>query len=102
MGILKDLSPTQLWLLNYSVTFFGAVVIYIFSLNPKSTSTLRFLKQFFPNKTEQFYIWLDFVIVIFTGTILVTIILSPQDPKAALSAGLGFMGALNSLVNTKK
>jgi len=85
--------------LYYLVTLFGASAMYVFSLNKGFEGSLAFLKRVAPGKTQVFYDRVDFVIVIFAGSVIGTIFFSPVSTLEALAAGFGWVGAINILLN---
>ncbi|MBD3340232.1 MAG: hypothetical protein GF353_14055 [Candidatus Lokiarchaeota archaeon] len=83
----------------YLTTLFGSAAMYIFSLNQGFEGSTKFLKRFFPNKSDIFYNRLDFFIVVLAGSIIGTIFFSPDSTLEALAAGFGWVGAINVLMN---
>ncbi|SDF92222.1 hypothetical protein [Terriglobus roseus] len=87
--------------LNFVVTAFGSVAMYMFSLYKGFAGTTPALRRLFPGKPDVFYDRLDFVVVAFTGSVIGTIFFHPQDALQSLSAGFGWVGALSVLTNPK-
>lgn len=83
----------------YITTLFGATAMYVFSLNRGFQGAIDFLKRFFPNRPESFYARVDFFVVILAGSIIGFILFSPSTTIQALCAGLGWVGAMNTIVN---
>ena len=93
-----DLPP---WLVYYLTTLFGATAMYVFSLHKGFQGAVDFLKRFFPGRAQVFYDRVDFVIVIFAGSLIGTIAFAPTNTLQALAAGFGWVGAINVLMNQK-
>jgi hypothetical protein len=87
--------------LRYVTTLFGAGAMYVFSLFRGFTGSVPALQRLLPNRSTVFYDRLDFLILVFTGSIIGTIFFHPQDTLQALSAGFGWVGAINVLMNQK-
>jgi hypothetical protein len=87
--------------LRYVTTLFGASAMYVFSLFKGFTGSVPALQRLLPNRSAVFYDRLDFLILVFTGSIVGTIFFHPQDTLQALSAGFGWVGAINVLMNQK-
>lgn len=87
--------------IQYVTTLFGAGAMYIFSLFKGFTGAVPALKRLLPSHSEVFYDRLDFVILVITGSIIGTIFFHPRDTLQALSAGFGWTGAINVLLNQK-
>ena len=86
---------------NYVTTLFGASAMYVFSLFKGFNGSVPALKRLLPNHADVFYDRLDFLILVFTGSIIGTIFFHPQDTLQALSAGFGWSGAINVLVSQR-
>lgn len=84
--------------LYYFTTLFGAISMYVFSLNKGFSGSIDFLKAFFPNRQEVFYIRCDFIVVNIVGSIVGTIFFNPSSALEALAAGFGWVGAINILL----
>ncbi len=87
---------------RFGITFFGSVVMYLFSLSKGFTGSVPALQKLMPGRTQVFYDRVDFVIVVVTGAIVGTVFFHPQDPLQALAAGLGWSSAINVLVTQHK
>ena len=85
-------------ILCYIVTLFGATAMYVFSLYKGFQGAIDFLKRLFPNHSASFYARVDFFVVIVAGSIIGFILFSPGTPIQALCAGLGWVGAMNTVV----
>ncbi|MFP5263730.1 MAG: hypothetical protein ACLGJB_17760 [Blastocatellia bacterium] len=85
----------------FVITLFGATVMYMFALSKKAPGSVTFLQTILPGRTQLFYDRLDFLVVVFVGSIIGTIFFHPTDALQALSAGFGWIGALNLLVSKK-
>ena len=77
------------------------MAMYVFSLNKGFNGSVDFLKKMFPNHSPLFYDRIDFFVVIFVGSIIGTIFFSPANTLQALSAGFGWVGAINILLSPK-
>jgi hypothetical protein len=78
-----------------SVTLLGCVTAYIFSEQKGLKSSSRFLKSFFPERSEAFYFRTDFIISALVGTCIGIILYSPITEYQALAAGVGWTAAFN-------
>ncbi|MBI1806503.1 MAG: hypothetical protein HYR76_05570 [Ignavibacteria bacterium] len=86
----------------FSLTLFGSIVMYIFSLFKGFQGAVAFLNKVLPGHSKVFYDRLDFLIVVMTGAIVGTIFFSPSNNLQALAAGFGWVGAINILLNQKE
>ncbi|THB80186.1 MAG: hypothetical protein D3926_08430 [Desulfobacteraceae bacterium] len=84
---------------KYYLTLLGSFTGYIFSQQKNFNGSIDFLKKYFPGKGETFYIRLDFPIVVILGSIIGQIVFSPSSPIQALSAGFGWVGAMNTIMS---
>ena len=87
--------------INYFTTLFGASAMYVFTLFKGFHGSVPALKRLLPSHADVFYDRLDFVILVFTGSVIGTIFFHPQDTLQALSAGFGWTGAVNVLVSQR-
>lgn len=99
--IFAFLIRNKIFIINYSTTLFGVIVMYIFSLDKGFTGASENIKKLLPNKKDVFYSRMDFILVIFIGSIVGTIFFSPDSTLEALAAGVGWVGALNVLTTKK-
>ena len=76
--------------IHYLTTLFGSAAMYIFSLNKGFEGSTKFLKKFFPGKSQVFYDRLDFFIVVLAGSMIGTIFFNPDSTLEALAAGFGW------------
>ena len=83
----------------YMTTAFGAAAMYVFSLQRGFDGSVRWLRRMWPERSDVFYDRLDFLIVVFAGSIIGSIVFSPREPYHALAAGFGWVGAVNVLIN---
>lgn len=105
----SDLSPGNISLIKGGLVFvgfwllayFGALTLYIFvfSNTNDNVGARRFLDRIFPNKSPEFRSRADFIISTILGSLIGIIIYSPQTPIEAYLSGLGWVGALNTIVN---
>jgi hypothetical protein len=75
--------------------------MYVFSLQKGFKGAGTFLRKFFPGKSDIFYDRMDFCLVVMFGSIIGTIFFSPQSSFAALAAGFGWVGAVNTLLTAQ-
>jgi len=94
-------SPQFVVILNYLTTLFGATSMYIFALNKGFDGAVPFLRRILPERSEALYHRLDFVIVIFAGSVIGSISFSPHNSLQALAAGFGWVGAMNVMMASK-
>lgn len=87
--------------LRYLTTLFGTGAMYIFSLFRGFTGSVPALKRLMPDRTMVFYDRLDFLILVFSGSVIGTIFFQPKDTLQALAAGFGWVGAVNVLLSQK-
>ena len=87
---------------RYLITLFGAVTVQIFALFKNFNGSIRFLRQFFPNRSETFYNRVNFCICTIVGSIIGFIFFSPQSHIGALVAGFGWQGAITAMMNREK
>lgn len=86
-----------------TLAWFGAICGHILSLYSNDfKGTQPFLKKMFPNKREQFYVRIDFLLLPIIGAILSVVLLEPDNLKSAVFAGLSWSGTLVALLNNKK
>lgn len=98
-SFLKDyLFANQFW-----VIYFGALVGHFFSLNKIDfKGTLPFFKRLIPDKKEQFYHIVDFIISPLLGSIVVFLFLSPDNIKMSLYTGITWSTILMFISELKK
>lgn len=78
-----------------SVTLLGCITAYVFSQQKGLKSSIKFLKDFFPQQSSAFYIRIDFVLSVIIGTCIGVILYSPNTEYQALAAGLGWTAAFS-------
>lgn len=86
----------------YAATLLGCFAMYVFSLHQGFEGAIAFLKRMFPNHSQVFYDRVDFVLVIITGSLLGYILLEPVKYSQAVVAGLGWVSAVNVIMNKMK
>jgi|SRR5690349_2216902 len=91
--------PTTRLVGLYLVTLFGAVAMYIFSLQKGFEGAGPFLKKVLPDRSPVFYDRLDFILVTLTGSFIGWIVFAPTSSFQALAAGFGWVGAINVLIS---
>lgn len=89
-------------LLTYLVTLLGAVVMYLFSFAKGFTGSVDVLQRLFPHRQLVFYHRVDFVLSVFLGAAVGAILFAPTTPAQALTAGLGWVSAVNVLLSNKE
>ena len=55
-----------------------------------------FLKRFFPNRSDVFYFRADVVVTVAAGSVLGLVVFQPANYFAAVAAGTGWVGTLNT------
>jgi uncharacterized membrane protein YbjE (DUF340 family) len=91
------LSPELLQERLFLLTLCGAIALYLFSLSKGFQGSVPVLRKLFPGRRDAFYDRLDFVIVIFLGSIIGTVFFVPTNSAQALAAGFGWISAVNIL-----
>lgn len=82
----------------FLITAFGAAVLQIFSIRKGFQSSVPFLKQAFPGRTDRVYLLSDLILTVFFGALVGTIIFDPSNVRQALAAGFGWVGAINIML----
>lgn len=87
----------QNWLIsapviNYLITLFGAIAMYLFSLAKGFGGSKPALKRLLPERRELTYDRIDFMLIVIAGSIVGAIFFRPNDPLQSLSAGFGWTG----------
>jgi hypothetical protein len=85
--------------LRYLTTLFGAIAMYVFSLNRGFEGSVAWLRKMWPNRPAVLYDRLDFVIVVLAGSLIGFISFNPRTSYEALAAGFGWVGSINVLMN---
>lgn len=89
-------NSSQIYL--FTLTFFGSLLVPIFSPNGKSERTsVPFLRLIFPNKSEAFYNRIDICITVLVGTLLGFLVMHPTTTFGAIGAGAGWSTLLNRI-----
>ena len=91
--------PEVQFVLRYLTTLFGATAMYVFSLNRGFEGSVSWLRRMWPGRDAVVYDRLDFLIVIFGGSVIGFISFSPASAYQALAAGFGWVGSINVLMN---
>jgi hypothetical protein len=86
------------FLTQYSLTLFGAMAMYVFSLHKGFHGAVAFLRTVAPGHQDVFYARLDFVLSTVIGSIIGYIAFMPATPFQALAAGFGWVGTMNVLI----
>ena len=94
-------SPHFAAIVNYVITLFGATAMYVFTLHKGFDGSVPFLRRMFPGRRKVFYDRVDFLIMIFAGSVIGTIFFSPSNTLQALAAGFGWVGAINVLISQR-
>ena len=89
------------WTVNFIVTLFGSVAMYMFSVYRGFQGAGPALKVLLPNRPQVLYDRIDFLFTVFAGSIIGTIYFHPPDPLHALFAGFGWVSALSILAKQK-
>ena len=96
--VLAD--PAFISAVRFLIVLFGSVAMYVFQLNKGFEGALSFLRSILPNKSETFYRRVDFLVVTVAGSLIGVIIFEPRTPFQALAAGVGWVGAMNTLLSS--
>jgi hypothetical protein len=88
-----EFSPVR----NYFFTMCGATALYLFSLTKGFRGSTPVLRRLLPSRSDVFYDRVDFVVVIVLGSVIGTVFFVPSNATQALSAGFGWIAAVNVL-----
>ena len=94
--------PCFMAIVFYFITLFGAAAVQIFALFRDINSSIKFLRQFFPNRSNIFYNRANFCICAIIGSIIGFIFFSPQSPIGAMAAGFSWQGAITMMMTKEK
>jgi hypothetical protein len=83
------------------IVFFGVVVFYLFSLQRDFTGTTVALKKMWPDASDHSINRADFLLVSFLGSVVAAVLFNPSTTFEAMMAGLGWVGAINTLGGNK-
>jgi uncharacterized membrane protein YbjE (DUF340 family) len=86
----------------YAMTLFGSAAMYVFSLHQGFEGAVSFLKRMFPTRSAVFYDRVDFILVTIMGSVLGYILFDPKVAYQAITAGLGWVSAVNVVMNKIK
>jgi len=81
----------------FAVTLFAATVAYLFSVNSKLRSSVPVLKRLIPARSDAFYDRIDFLVMTLGGAVIGFVFFDPTTSRQALSARLGWVGAVSIL-----
>ncbi|HEY2955738.1 MAG TPA: hypothetical protein VGK89_10870 [Candidatus Eisenbacteria bacterium] len=90
--------PAVIASVRFLIVLFGSVAMYVFQLNRGFEGALGFLRRILPGRSDAFYSRVDFIVVSLAGSAIGQIIFEPRTPFQALAAGVGWVGAMNSLL----
>ena len=82
---------------NFFITLVGASITQLLSLKMGTVGALPFLKMWWPDKRETWYLRANCVLLVLIGATMSFIILEPNSMKTSLCAGLTWCGTLQSL-----
>ncbi len=85
---------------HFFLTLCGSTALYLFSLSRGFRGSSPVLKRLMPGHRDAYYDRIDFVVVIFFGSIIGTVFFLPANATQALAAGFGWVSAINVLVGT--
>ena len=85
-----------------SVTALGCITAYVYCQQKEMRGSHDFLKRFFPNRSDAFYLRTDFAMSAIIGTVIGIILYSPHTAYQALAAGLGWTAAFNVVSASKR
>ncbi|WP_415894372.1 hypothetical protein ACMXYN_08420 [Neptuniibacter sp. PT8_73] len=90
------------WILIYGTTLLGSLVMYLFSFSKGFNGAVDVLQRLFPERQKVFYDRMDFVLTVFLGAAVGAVLFSPSNPVQAVTAGLGWVSAVNILMTNKE
>ncbi len=80
-------------------TWIGALCTHLLSLyNDDFKGTIPFIQKLLPNKSESFYIRIDFLILPIIGSLLAYVLLDPSSLKSSIFAGISWSGTLLAML----
>ena len=92
-------SPAGPGWIHYAVTLASAMLMYVFALYKGFNGATDFLRRAFPSRSDRFYVWADLITVTLAGTFFGIVLYSPTNLQQSLAAGVGWVGALQVLMN---
>lgn len=99
--ILENASSFQeCWF--FFLMLLGATITQVLSFNIGTIGATPFLQMWFKQKTDNWYVRSNCILLILVGTVLSFIILEPNSAKTSMFAGLTWCGTLQSLGQTIK
>lgn len=91
---LADLTDVGL----YAMTLFGAFAMHVFQQYKGFTGSISFLKAVLPGRSDVFYVRLDLVVAVLSGSVIGYVIFAPTAALPALAAGFGWTSAMQTLI----
>lgn len=99
MDIFSNNEKLILWI----SAWLGALCCHMLSMySDNFDGTQPFLKKFFPNHSEKFYVRINAIILPLIGAFLSIVLFEPTNIKGAVVAGLSWTGTLLALLKGKK
>lgn len=80
----------------------GVLISYMFSVSQDFKGTKIALKSLIPKASEQAINRIDLFLVLTFGPLIAAILLNPSTPVEAITAGVGWVGALNTVSGANK
>lgn len=83
----------------FLMTWIGAICCHILSQYPNEfKGCLPFLKKMFPDWKDQYYNWIEFLILPLMGAIIALMTLEPSNFKCAFWAGISWVGTMDAII----
>src|SRR5262249_35476930 len=83
MNSLSEGFSVPLVVQYYVLTLFGSSVMQIFSLYKDFNGADAFLRKVIPKRSDVFYTWTNFLLVVFIGSVIGTVFFHPTTPVQA-------------------
>jgi hypothetical protein len=104
----KQVLLDQIWAGNGQAIFLqglvatGVLVSYMFSISKDFDGTKTALRRLAPSLSDKSISQLDLFLVLVFGPVIATILLNPSNYVEALTAGVGWVGTLNTISGATK
>lgn len=89
------------WSFLFILACFGAALAEMFNSGRNSHSSIDRLQRLFPSKTASFYTRTDFAAKVFGGALVALVLVAPANERQAVTAGLGWAGALTAFLSRR-
>lgn len=83
--------------LIYIWTVLATAFAYIYSLSQGSKSSVPFLKKNLPGRAPRFYFLVDFLGIVFVGSLIGIGLLDPNSPQEAVTTGLSWFSIASTV-----